>query len=300
MRSTSGIRIPEFRADGAPPARAGSVGDLTDFIQRRGPVLVLTGAGCSTGSGIPAYRDAEGRWSRRQPIFYQDFIASATTRRRYWARSFLGWPVMRQAEPGSAHNALAKIAGDGHLAGLITQNVDGLHQAAGHTDVLELHGGLQRVLCLDCGAPIDRDVLQERLTVANPDWAPDVLSINPDGDAELDAAAYPGFRVVDCESCGGRLKPDVVFFGETVPAPRFEQIQSMLNAASGLLVVGSSLVVGSGFRIVREAVKRGLPVASATRGRTRADALLDFNVDSDCGEALAVAVARLPAASSNG
>lgn len=292
-RRPPGIRIPEFRDHAAAPARTGSAADLADFLQRRAPVLVLTGAGCSTGSGIPAYRDPDGRWNRRQPIFFQEFVGSATTRRRYWARSFLGWPVMDRAEAGPAHRALARLDASGLLAGLITQNVDGLHQAAGHREVLELHGGLQRVLCLDCGAAIDRDVLQQRLLIANPDWAPDVLEIRPDGDAELDDAAYPGFRVIDCESCGGSLKPDVVFFGESVPAERFDRIRDQLGAAGGLLVVGSSLVVGSGFRIVREAVQRGLPVAAVTQGRTRADGLLEFNVHDDCGTALDDAIDRL-------
>ena len=281
-----GIRIPEFRDDDGPAAVPGTAERLAGFLQHRAPVLVLTGAGCSTGSGIPAYRDADGRWSRRQPILYPDFVASAIVRRRYWARSFLGWPVMHEARPGPAHHALTQLHDRGLLQGLVTQNVDGLHQAADHPDVLELHGGLQRVLCLDCGAPLDRDVLQERLLTANPDWAPDVLSINPDGDAELDDAAYPGFRVVDCAACGGRLKPDVVFFGESVPTGRFEAIGAMLDRAGALLVVGSSLVVGSGYRIVREARRRDLPIVAATQGRTRADALLEFNVHADCGETL--------------
>lgn len=288
-----GIRIPEFRDDGAPPAPDGTADDLADFLQRQAPVLMLTGAGCSTGSGIPAYRDADGRWNRRQPIFFHEFIGSAITRRRYWARSFLGWPVMHRAQAGPAHRELARLDERGLLAGLVTQNVDGLHQAAGHRDVLELHGGLQRVLCLDCGAAIDRDVLQERLLTANPDWAPDVLEIRPDGDAELDDAAYPGFRVIDCEACGGRLKPDVVFFGETVPPERFRQVRTRLATARGLLVAGSSLVVGSGFRIVREAVRQGLPAAAVTQGRTRADGLLEFNVREDCGAALTRAIDRL-------
>ncbi|NKI34316.1 NAD-dependent protein deacetylase [Wenzhouxiangella sp. XN79A] len=288
-----GIRIPEFRDGNGPAAPAGSPACLAAFIERHAPVLALTGAGCSTASGIPAYRDATGKWNRRQPILYPDFVASATVRRRYWARSFLGWPVMQAARPGPAHHALVELDRRGLLAGLVTQNVDGLHQAAGQPGVLELHGGLQRVLCLDCGAPIDRSVLQDHLLTANPDWAPDVLSINPDGDAELDEAAYPGFRVVACGGCGGRLKPDVVFFGESVPRDRFETIGARLDRAGALLVVGSSLVVGSGYRIVREAQRRGLPIAAATRGRTRADAVLMFNVHADCGETLVEVLAAL-------
>jgi NAD-dependent SIR2 family protein deacetylase len=292
-RRSTGIRIPEFRDTDAAPATQGTVPQLAAFIAEHGPLLVLTGAGCSTRSGIPAYRNAAGQWNRRQPILYPDFVASATVRRRYWARSFLGWPVMHQAEPGRAHRALVELDRSGRLTGLVTQNVDGLHQAAGHGDVLELHGGLQRVLCLDCGATIDRDVLQERLSLANPDWAPDVLSINPDGDAELDDAAYPGFRVVDCAECGGRLKPDVVFFGESVPRSRFERIDAKLERAGALLVVGSSLVVGSGYRIVRAAQRRGLQVVAATQGRTRADSILAFNVHADCGDTLSGVLERL-------
>lgn len=292
-RRSSGLRIPEFRDSDTAPAVPGTVDQLAGFITRHASIAVLTGAGCSTGSGIPAYRNAAGQWNRRQPILYPDFVASATVRRRYWARSFLGWPVMHRARPGPAHHALVRLDRSGLLAGLITQNVDGLHQAAGHADVLELHGGLQRVLCLDCGAPIDRDVLQEQLLVANPDWAPDVLSIRPDGDAELDDAAYPGFRVVDCAECGGRLKPDVVFFGESVPRSRFETIEAMLDGAGALLVVGSSLVVGSGYRIVRAARQRGLPVVAATQGRTRADSILEFNVQADCGTTLNGVLDRL-------
>lgn len=266
---------------------------LVDFFRTHPRTLVLTGAGCSTGSGIPAYRDGLGRWSRRQPIFFQDFMSSAAVRRRYWARSYFGWPVMRDARPGPAHRALCALHRNGHLAGLVTQNVDGLHQAAGHEAVAELHGGLSRVLCLQCGRLTDRASLQHDLEVLNPDWSPEVLGINPDGDVELDDLAYPGFRVADCSECGGMLKPDVVFFGESVPPARFQTIDDQMVDADALLVVGSSLVVWSGFRLARNASASGLPVAAVNDGRTRADALLDFKLGGDCGQALADAAARL-------
>lgn len=266
---------------------------LVDFFRNHPRVLILTGAGCSTGSGIPAYRDGSGQWNRRQPIFFQDFMTSAQVRRRYWARSYFGWPVMRDASPGTAHRALRDLHVTGRLAGLVTQNVDGLHQAAGHENVAELHGGLSRVSCMHCGTRTDRDGLQHELEVLNPDWAPEVLGLNPDGDAELDELAYPGFRVADCAGCGGMLKPDVVFFGESVPPARFQAIDKQLSEADALLIIGSSLVVWSGFRLVRDACAAGIPVAAVNEGRTRADAMLDFKLGGDCGEALADAAARL-------
>ncbi|MDT8451030.1 MAG: NAD-dependent protein deacetylase [Wenzhouxiangellaceae bacterium] len=283
------LRIPELRTAGETDAPTGTVGDLTEFLARHERIAVLTGAGCSTAAGIPAYRDRTGRWQRRQPIFFQDFIADARMRRRYWARSFFGWPTMRAARPGPAHRALARLAGIGRLAGLITQNVDGLHQRAGHGGVIELHGGLERVLCRECGAMVDRNSLQELLAGDNPAWSPDVLGINPDGDAELDDRAWPGFRVVDCRRCGGMLKPDVVFFGESVPADRMAAAGDVIGNADAVLVVGTSLVVGSAYRIVRRAAGAGLPLAAVNDGRTRADALLGFKIRGDCGEVLSAA-----------
>lgn len=280
------IRIPQMRAPVGRQPRMADVVELLEFVQAHPRLLVLTGAGMSTGSGIPAYRDAEGRWLRRDPILYQDFIASDLMRRRYWARSFFGWPEMRSARFNGAHQALVRLEAAGRLELLVTQNVDGLHLRAGSQRVVEIHGRLSEVACLECGQAVDRDELQLRLQALNPDWHPEVLGYNPDGDAELDSSAYPGFQVADCHSCGGPLKPKVVFFGESVPAERLAAIRSALSRSDAVLVLGSSLVVMSGYRIVREAVAAGLPVAAVNRGRTRADDVLSFKLDADCAEVL--------------
>jgi len=295
MVKTRSVRIPELRTEAGVQARAGSVEELIRFVMDHRSIVVLTGAGCSTGSGIPAYRDESGRWRRRQPIFYQDFLGDPVMRRRYWARSFFGWQVMQQANPGPSHTALASLAGHGRLSGLVTQNVDGLHQRAGHKGVIELHGGLERVLCLDCGLGSTRDELQQQLELLNPDWAPEVFGINPDGDAELDDRAYPGFRVADCAGCGGILKPDVVFFGESVPRARLAAADQLVENADAMLIVGTSLVVWSGYRLARQASERGIPVAAVNNGLTRADAMLEFKLDGDCGEVLGRAVRAFPA-----
>jgi len=283
MAQVRAARIPELRTDPAVAVRRGSVAELGCFIDNHRKIAVLTGAGCSTCSGIPAYRDASGRWRRRQPIFYQDFISDPVMRRRYWARSYFGWSLMQQARPGPTHQALASLAGTGKLTGLITQNVDGLHQRAGHADVIELHGGLERVLCLECGLGSTRDELQQRLELLNPDWAPEVLGINPDGDAELDERAYPGFRIADCSDCGGKLKPDVVFFGESVPRDRLAAADRLVEQADAMLIVGTSLVVWSGYRLARLAAERSIPVVAVNNGLTRADGMLDFKLEGDCG-----------------
>jgi len=280
------IRIPALQTRDTTEARAGSLSELADFFGTHRRLLILTGAGLSTRSGIPAYRNAQGKWLRRDPILYQEFMASATTRRRYWARSFFGWSLMESAEPNPAHRALADYEQHGGLSALVTQNVDGLHRAAGSKSLIELHGALDQVSCLDCGHQMARQALQRELTAANPDWRPEGLSYRPDGDAELDASAYPGFQVVDCPACGGRLKPDVVFFGENVPRERVKGIERALTDCDAMLVVGSSLVVMSGFRIVRGAAKLNLPVVAINDGRTRADSLLDFKIGGDCVEVL--------------
>ncbi|MBS3823930.1 MAG: NAD-dependent protein deacetylase [Wenzhouxiangellaceae bacterium] len=304
MTQVRAARIPELRTDPDVAVRNGSVAELARFLDNHRSIAVLTGAGCSTGSGIPAYRDESGRWRRRQPIFYQDFINDPVMRRRYWARSYFGWSVMRQARPGRTHTALATLAESGKTAGLITQNVDGLHQRAGHDALIELHGGLERVLCLDCGRGSSRDALQQRLERLNPDWAPEVLGINPDGDAELDVRhdkrAYPGFRIAACTGCGGTLKPDVVFFGESVPRQRLAEADRRVEGADAMLIVGTSLVVWSGFRLARLAAERGLPIVAINNGLTRADALLEFKLQGDCGEVLEQAVGSIRPPSAQG
>lgn len=295
MATVRTVRIPELRSDAGIRARAGSIGELARFVSNHRRIVLLTGAGCSTGSGIPAYRDESGRWQRRQPIFYQDFLGDPVMQRRYWARSFFGWRVMQQARPGNTHAALASLAATGRLAGLITQNVDGLHQRAGHAEVLELHGGLERVLCLDCGLGSNRNELQRRLELLNPDWSPEVLEINPDGDAELDDRAYPGFRIAGCRDCGGTLKPDVVFFGESVPRTRLAAADRLVEEADAMLIVGTSLVVWSGYRLARRAAERCIPIAAVNNGRTRADGILDFKLEGDCAAVLEQALSGLAA-----
>ncbi|TVS12787.1 MAG: NAD-dependent protein deacetylase [Wenzhouxiangella sp.] len=281
------IRIPRMRLASGAAAPAGDIDQLIEFLRAHPRLLVLGGAGLSTTSGIPAYRDGDGRWLRRDPILYQDFIASETARRRYWARSYFGWRLMRAARPNGAHRSLVDLERAGRISLLVTQNVDGLHCAAGSQRLVELHGSLARVRCLSCGEMTERDALQERLERDNPGWNPEVLGYNPDGDAELDADAYPGFRIASCVSCGGALKPDVVFFGESVPAERVARIREAMQHSDAVLVLGSSLVVMSGYRIVREAAAAGLPVVAINQGRTRADDLLRFKIDGDCTPALA-------------
>jgi NAD-dependent SIR2 family protein deacetylase len=264
---------------------AGSLVPLAERLAA-GNVVVLTGAGVSTGSGIPDYRDERGEWKRAQPVQYRDFVGSVETRRRYWGRSVLGWPHFRASLPNAGHGALAELERRGLLSLLVTQNVDGLHQAAGSQNVVDLHGRLDRVVCLACKADISRDSHQARLVDANPTWLERKASVAPDGDADLEASDYSSFRVVDCEACGGVLKPDVVFFGETVPAARVETAMNALAAAQALLVVGSSLMVYSGFRFARRAQALSIPVLLLNRGRTRADEFAAHKVDAEVGATL--------------
>ncbi len=259
---------------------------LDDFINTAQRLFVLTGAGCSTGSGIPDYRDAAGHWKRTPPVTYQAFMGDAATRQRYWARSLLGWPRFGLARPNGSHQALATLEAQGRLQVLLTQNVDGLHQRAGSHNVIDLHGRLDQVRCMGCGQRSAREDLQARLLQDNPGW--DVLDagIAPDGDADLEVD-FSRFCVPDCLQCGGVLKPDVVFFGENVPRERVAAVHEHLARADALLVVGSSLMVYSGYRFVQAAARAGLPIAALNRGHTRADDLLLFKDERDCAQALA-------------
>ncbi len=268
---------------------------LTDFLAQHRRVTVLSGAGCSTASGIPEYRDDDGEWKHARPVQFQDFIASPDVRQRYWARSFAGWQNVGRAQPNRTHTALARLEDQGFVTALITQNVDNLHRAAGSRNVIDLHGVLRVVLCLQCNRRLDRDDMQARLASANPGWAAEVSGIAPDGDAHVQAAGVAGFVVPPCENCGGMLKPDVVFFGENVPRERVEQSYAALAESDALLVVGSSLMVFSGFRFVREAHAAGKPVAIVNRGRTRGDNLATVKLEADCGEVLGRASEQLAA-----
>lgn len=271
----------------APPANV----DLPGLEALRGLLagrrtVVLTGAGCSTESGIPDYRGPTGSLRKREPMRYQEFARSADARTRYWARSAVGWPRFATARPNEGHQALARLEAAGAVMGLITQNVDGLHSEAGSMRVVELHGSLHRVLCLACAWSLGRGELQRELMALNPGFSGWEAALAPDGDADLSPEHVAGFRVPPCRACGGVLKPDVVFFGENVPGPVVEAAWALLDEAEALLVVGSSLAVYSGFRFVRAAAERRMPIALVNMGPTRADELATVRVESPAGVAL--------------
>jgi NAD+-dependent protein deacetylase sirtuin 4 len=245
-------------------------------------VVALTGAGCSTESGIPDYRGPTAR--PRTPMQHREFVDKAEMRRRYWARSLVGWPRLAEARPNAGHAALAELEAAGVIAGVITQNVDSLHHKAGSREVVELHGALARVRCLQCGDLTSRDVLQERLLDANPSWSVHLTEIAPDGDAELGVVVEDeGFRIVACERCDGVLMPDVVFFGGSVPRATLDAAWALFERAELLLVAGSSLTVFSGYRFVRRAAEAGVPVAIVNLGPTRGDPHAQLRIDDRCG-----------------
>jgi NAD-dependent SIR2 family protein deacetylase len=258
---------------------------LVDLV-RDGDVAVLTGAGISTDSGIPDYRGPSGRARRATPMTVQVFLGSVEARRRYWARSHLGWRVVARARPNDGHRAVAALEQQGLLTGVVTQNVDGLHTAAGARSVIELHGNLDRVVCLHCGDLSSREGLDERLRQANAGWTAEVTAVNPDGDVALPDELVAGFRVVGCQLCGGTLKPDVVFFGETVPAGRVQTCFATVERSRSLLVLGSSLTVMSGYRFVLRAAKLAIPVAIVNAGPTRGDEKATLRLDAPLGEVL--------------
>jgi NAD-dependent SIR2 family protein deacetylase len=271
--------------------RADPLAVLADLIAD-GNVAILSGAGLSTESGIPDYRGPTGLARNAQPMTYQAFTAGAEARQRYWARSHEGWRHIARAVPNAGHRAVAELDRRELLAGIITQNVDGLHQAAGARGVVELHGSLDRVFCLSCGERTPRGELDRRLRAANPDWVARVTQVNPDGDVLLTDDQVRDFRVVDCAGCGGLLKPDVVFFGENVPRPRVEECFALVERSAALLVLGSSLTVMSGYRFVRHAAKLEVPVVIINQGSTRGDALAVITVDAPLGDTLADLVGR--------
>ncbi|NHC46574.1 NAD-dependent protein deacetylase [Motilibacter aurantiacus] len=269
--------------------------DALSCLVSDGEVVVLSGAGLSTESGIPDYRGPSGVARLHTPMTYQTFTRDEQARRRYWARSYLGWRQVAAAVPNDGHRAVARLEELGLLAGIVTQNVDGLHQAAGARSVLELHGSLGAVVCLDCGRSSSRLDLDARLRDANPGWRPASGPVNPDGDVDLDDAELEGFVAVPCEVCGGTLKPDVVFFGEAVPPARVAASYALVERAGLLLVLGSSLTVMSGFRFVLRAAKLGVPVAIVNAGPTRGDAHARVRIDAPLGQVLRELVGAVPA-----
>jgi NAD-dependent SIR2 family protein deacetylase len=260
---------------------------LRQFIAGHSKLFVLTGAGCSTDSGIPDYRDENGDWKRARPVMFQAFMGDLHTRRRYWARSLIGWRRFGHARPNGAHHALARLGQQGRVQMLVTQNVDGLHQSAGSAGVIDLHGRLDQVRCMSCERRSLREQLQTRLLDLNPDWTTLDARIAPDGDADLDGLDFSGFDIPACEHCGGILKPDVVFFGESVPRERVTAAMQAVEQAEAMLVIGSSLMVYSGYRFAQVAAKAGKPIAAVNLGRTRADELLALKVNLPCVAALA-------------
>ncbi len=271
-------------------------------VVARGRAVVLSGAGLSTESGIPDYRGPTGVARGATPMTYQELLGSHEAQRRYWARSFAGWPVMSRAQPNDGHRAVARLQGMGVVDAVITQNVDGLHHAAGSDPVVELHGSLASVVCLRCRAVSDRTVLQERLTAANPDFDAaafvggdgNTAQVRPDGDLDLVADMVSRFRPVPCATCGeGPLKPDVVFFGENVPRDRVARCYELVDAARALVVLGSSLTVMSGYRFVRHAAKRGIDVVIVNQGVTRGDGQATVKIEQPLGAILPELVSRL-------
>jgi len=264
---------------------------LRTFIESHPRLFVLTGAGISTDSGIPDYRDADGAWKRTPPVTYQAFMGEAATRQRYWARSLVGWRTFGRSQPNAAHRALVALERRGGIELLLTQNVDRLHQAAGSERVIDLHGRLDLVRCMGCERRTPRAEFQQWLLHRNPDWAALDAGVAPDGDADLERADFSSFDVPACTACGGVLKPDVVFFGESVPRERVDLAMAALHASDAMLVIGSSLMVWSGYRFAQAAAKAGKPIAAVNLGRTRADELLQLKRVAPAAEALSFLLA---------
>jgi NAD-dependent SIR2 family protein deacetylase len=261
-------------------------GALADFLAAHPRALVLTGAGLSTASGIPDYRDRNGERRGKMPIQGPEFRRSDLVQRRYWARSMVGWPTMAAALPNPGHRAIATLQAHGAVGCLLTQNVDGLHQQAGSPSVLELHGNIHTVVCMDCRAQFARAAVQAQLLEANPALAGAMAAPAPDGDAHVEPGALEEFHLPRCVHCGGALSPDVVFFGDGIPAARTALALAQMEAADALLVVGSSLMVYSGFRFCRLAQDTGKPIAAVNLGRTRADHLIDLKLEASAEQLL--------------
>jgi NAD-dependent SIR2 family protein deacetylase len=259
---------------------------LEEFVDRHKRLFVLTGAGCSTNSGIPDYRDNDGNWKRTRPVTHQAFMGDDATRKRYWARSLIGWRRFGQAVPNDTHHALARLEANGRCELLVTQNVDRLHQKAGQRQVIDLHGRLDQVRCMGCGLKAQREAFQHELESSNSAWLAIDAADAPDGDADLDASDFSSFIVPPCRTCGGVMKPDVVFFGANVAHDVVATAQGHLEQSDAMLIVGSSLMVYSGFRFAQMAARRAMPIAAVNLGKTRADDLLTLKVEDRCEAAL--------------
>jgi NAD-dependent SIR2 family protein deacetylase len=272
---------------------------LAAFLARHSRLFVLTGAGMSTDCGIPDYRDERGDWKRSPPMTHQAFMQSDLARRRYWARSLVGFQALSEARPGRGHYALAELERAGRLERLVTQNVDGLHQRAGSRRVIDLHGQADVVRCMGCGATRMRHALHAELARLNPHWTTLEAQVGPDGDADLESRNFADFSLLSCARCGdGIFKPDVVFFGDNVPRPRVDAAFAALEQADAMLVVGSSLMVYSGYRFAKRAAELGKPLACVNMGRTRADALFSLKLEAPVGETLEAAVREVTASRS--
>jgi len=269
--------------------------DLAGFIADHPRLLLITGAGISAGSGIPTYRDHSGSWLGSSPIQHQEFIDHPERRKRYWTRSAVGWTAVAKAMPNAAHVCMAQLEQLGYAQLLVTQNVDRLHQKAGHRDVIDLHGRLDRVRCRDCGAFEQRTSVQQRILLQNPHLKQTVAGLAPDGDANVEDDLVAQMRSPICQQCSGVLMPDVVFFGGTVPKRRVDTVSEMLKQVDAVLVAGSSLMVYSGFRFCKQASAIGLPIALLNQGTTRADDLATIKLQSDCALTLQQTLAALQA-----
>ena len=263
---------------------------LAEFIHSHPKLVVLTGAGVSTDSGIPAYRDQKGNWQHSAPVQHKEYMESHYARQRYWARSLIGWPLMRDAKPSTAHYALSKLEQMGYIQLLITQNVDRLHQHSGSEKLLDLHGRSDKVRCMSCAAYYDRKDIHNQTAEANPQFEIVAAGARPDGDADLESEAFADFTVLDCEACGGILKPDVVYFGDNVPKESVFNALDLLQEADALLTVGTSLMVYSGYRFCKKAKEWNKPICALNLGVTRADELLSLKLDAPIAETLGGAV----------
>lgn len=267
-------------------APVANVGQLQQFVERHPNLFVITGAGVSNASGIPTYRDEVGNWMTNTPIQHGEFLELPGVRQRYWARSFVGWPNVGNASPNRAHRSLAEIEALGLVSTLVTQNIDRLHQKAGHKRVIDLHGRLDQVICMDCGNLTSRDAIQQWLWQHNPHMEDIKVGLAPDGDAHVADELIREIKVPSCSRCDGLLKPNVVFYGGSVGKEVVNYLYSKLLEADAVLVVGTSMMVYSSFRFCRLAAEKGIPIAAINRGLTRADGLLQLKVSQDCGDAL--------------